>query len=137
MDGGDLEWYKFYGFETIDVYVDEIKTDQTGVERYLKTHGTGDNRVEGVNNSVIVHVAEVASPATPAESVKNTDLETGNVYYEYNIEDPATLDDYVLYYENHSGVAQNFNLYVPVAIKYWWGTIKTDLKIPVVATIAD
>ena len=137
MSGGDLEWYKFYGFDTIDVYVDEIKTDQTGVQKYLKTHGEGEYKVEGVNNSVIVHVAEVADPSTPATGKQIVDPKTKYVSYEYSIADPATLDDYVLYYENHSGVAQNFNLYVPVAIKYWWGTIKTDLTIPVVATIAE
>jgi hypothetical protein len=138
VEGKSFNWYTFYGFETIDIYTDEIETNQTGEVKYLKTHGEGANKVEGVNNSVVAHIANASEPSVAAGAgIKKMTDANGYTYYECSIKSTDNLDDYVFFYANHSGVAQNFELYVPVAVKYWWGTIKTKLTIPVIATIAE
>ena len=128
MYGTAVDWYKYYQFKNLIVNIEEIKSDQTGTKEYLHDYkkGTKDFK-EGVNNAAKVWVAEKATPEKALSNANTTiDISAG----------ASKLGDYVFHYENNTGVVQNFNLYVPIAIEYSWGVVKAEIEIPVTATVA-
>ena len=135
MGGGDakLKWNTFYGIDEVYVYVNEIKTDQTGTVAYLKDQGTKGTKgfIEGVNNSANVWVA-LASDATNAISA-TTDPD-GRACYKVELKNADDLTKYVFYYANHNGSAKTFNFYLPVGIRHWWGVVEANVTVPVKAT---
>ena len=141
MEGGELNWYVFYGINTITVNIDEVMTDQTGTVAYLKTHGDKVKKtyVEGVNDEAILQVALKEGGkgvyTVSKDSLKPAVDENGNKYYEIDITDPSQFLKYALYYANNNTVSKDFNLYLPISIKYWWGELKADVTVPVKATI--
>ncbi|MDO4826847.1 MAG: PL29 family lyase N-terminal domain-containing protein [Bacteroidia bacterium] len=119
-----VNWYEYYGFQTLTVDVDAVKSDQTGKKEYLHDYTIGTTTYEGVNNAARVWIADKAAPGTAVSPIIS--IAAG----------AATLGDYVFHYENNTGVVQNFHLYLPIAIEYWWGVVKAEIEIPVTATVA-
>ena len=128
-----LNWAAFYGVTSMEINIDEVKTNQTGTWKYLKSHGVGNNHVEGVNDGCSLTVEPgVASPT--GTLTKKIDAKTG---LSYVIDFGSTyegLNEFVLNYAN-SYVVQDFEFQVPVSINYWWGQVTETVTIPVKRTI--
>ncbi len=120
-----VNWYEYYGFQTLTIDIDAVMSDQTGKKDYLRDYvDPAGVSHEGVNNAARVWIAAKATPSTAVSPI--IDILTGGA---------ATLGDYVFHYENNTGVVQNFHLYVPIAIEYWWGVVEAEIEIPVKATV--
>lgn len=126
MFGTAVDWYLYYGFKTLKVDIDAIKSDQTGSKDYLRDYTDASGAFhEGVNNAAKVWIAEKATPGTDLGTT-TIDISAG----------AAKLGDYVFHYENNTGVVQNFHLYLPISIVHHWGEVKAEIEIPVTATVA-
>lgn len=131
----ELNWADFYGVTSIKLNLAEIKTDQNGnADDFLYSHGN----IEGVNDSFLLSVVAKAGASDESKaaltSVKNSDAQMDVTYTIDLTSSYDALNDIVLCYSNYT-VVQNFNIYVPITVNYWWGELKGTVKIPVGKTI--
>lgn len=108
-----VNWYIYYGFRELTIDTAKISTDQTGTV----------DLISKINPAAKVWVAKKATPETKESDTIN--IAAG----------ASVLGDYVFHYENNTGVVQNFNLYVPIKVAYWWGVVEATITVPVQATV--
>ncbi|MBP5560153.1 MAG: Ig-like domain-containing protein [Bacteroidales bacterium] len=115
-----VNWYKYYGIENIFVDLSQIKTDQRNPGQEPK------GLLSDVNPAATVFIAKKATPHRQEFAA--------NEVATIPISDVAELGEWVFSYENHQGVTENFNLFVPVSVEYKWGIITREIAVPVRAT---
>ena len=111
-----VHWYGYYGFTTLHVDLDNVKTSQAqpaGTFALLKT----------VNAAAIVGIVDTST---------NTKTTTGKI--DIPIANINDLSNYLFSYQNNMGYADDFKLQIPVSIDYSWGTYETNITVDVFGT---
>ena len=106
--GNVINWYEYYGFTTMKIDFENVKTDQTGKWELLSE----------VNTAAKLYLAEVDGETYTEVTSAEADIT--------NVEN---LAKYVIHYENNMGVVKDFHFSVPVQIVYSWGTISFEAEI--------
>ena len=117
-----VNWFKYYGINKLTVDLDKVETSQAqaaGEFALLKTNGT----TVGVNDAAKVSVIQQSSGARTYAGKK-----------EIAINDINDLADYLFSYQNNMGYASDFQLRIPFAIDYSWGTYEGFITVDVFGT---
>ena len=115
-----IKWYKYYGFETVNIKAADILTNQfnTSITDPAKAKTLAE-----VNGNMKVCFVKTSDPDTELDEV-NENIST----------DLSALLEYVLVYKNNMGYTEDFKLFVPVTIEYSWGIWTGYVTIPVKGT---
>ena len=116
VNGTVINWFEYYGFETLSIDFSQVMTNQTGEWKLLSE----------VNPAAILKLYNGDTVVEETEGVAEADLTEGAT----DDEIPALLA-YKLHYENNMGVVKDFQFSVPVALEYSWGTLIYDAVIDV------
>lgn len=111
-NGCDL--FAYYQFEDITVDLKNAECDLTGKWEAVKN----------VTKELELNVND--NPANESVKVTVPDTNPANI-----------LNSTKITYKNNEGNVQKFNLRIPVEIKYYWGTLKATIEVPVASTIAN
>ena len=133
-DGAIVEWYGYYGFSSMAIDIDGIRTDQHGEGRRdlvkILTDPVQFNPVTGepvydpgsANPTARFWVADAADKRTPVNPESVDISKVGN------------LSKYIFVYANDNGVTKDFHFYIPVKVVYAWGVYEAVLEVPVRGT---
>lgn len=107
--------YDYYHVEEMIIHLDEAKCDLTG------------------SMELVSQVAPQVELSVFDASVPNTYTGRATV----NISNAADLNRSMIIYRNNEGNVRDFNLVIPIEIKYAWGTLNYEINAQVGATIAN
>lgn len=115
----DVNMYEYYKFTKLILDLEHAKRDHFKI---------GDDDAQ----ELLTKVTPDAQLALGTVDSKGVFTESGT--NELDITDLATLKTAAINYKNDRAVVETFNLYIPVAIEYAWGTINEVLVIKVKPT---
>ena len=120
---GGVNMYQYYGFSKLILDLEHAERDhwKIGDDAARKILGGPD----GVTPEANLALGTISFDADGNEIFTPLDS------YELNITDLDILKSAAINYKNGRAVVETFNIFIPVAIEYYWGVIEDELVIQV------